>query len=102
MPWALSLALARDGRMRLARIEMVAMTTRSSINVNPRRVAKNVFIFIHLLQGKIREEVARNPGEISRSTQAAKRPPEALARSARCRRCIRWRAKAHREKRRRC
>src|ERR1019366_8326061 len=37
MPWALSLARPRAGSNRAARIAMMAMTTSSSIKVNPRR-----------------------------------------------------------------
>src|SRR6266704_2139468 len=36
MAWALALARPKTGRSRLAKMAMIAMTTRSSIRVNPR------------------------------------------------------------------
>src|SRR6267142_2769109 len=43
MPWALSLAFDRAGRSIAARMAMMAMTTSSSINVNPPLVRAAVF-----------------------------------------------------------
>ena len=44
MPWALDLDLPRAGSSMPARMAMIAMTTRSSMRVNPRWTLRRLFM----------------------------------------------------------
>jgi hypothetical protein len=44
MPWAFIFARVKDGRSSAARIAMMAMTTNSSIRVNPRKGRAGRFV----------------------------------------------------------